>query len=721
MAGRDCEPSVELKENTLTLTLSNQSVLEIDDEKHLSTQFYARKIEEKLPHMLDVGARQRLEERVKALCKKVKHAYAKQKGRSKASFLLKTHYITVTIPSPTIQSAENVNVAPLEDEFIPDQGSGSVHELLADKADDSNTVKEVVSKLGREVEKLKQRCDLLEKEKAALQSTLEVHEGTLNYGKKMGEGCKKTDCRKLIAAGASIDDAVNDLLSSFGLNLHDIFVSDLKGLLHKITYLDEGRVSVQHAANRLYGGCGKISYSDLDPSDQQMVRDIAVLLDEHAVSNTFWQQLCRTVKYLPSVKLLDSYRETLTIHIEIFKTPGNAKGAQVSFLRDLETAIKEIAADEKKTLTDISAQHLVIKIEGDGCKVSKKTSWTTLSFVVIRSDKQLQSPRWHRLLAVVETHECYFAIRESFRSLISEINDMIKKEKIILEGVTFRVKVCLGADLKFILLALGLQSASSNFPCPFCIADANERTNIDLEITHFNAPPIARTRDNMKSDCDELKHGVQFSPLFDIEPSAVVPDTLHMTIRICHRLLDALVIELDDLDCQAKVQNPTSKNEHMAKFIALINSLGVRFDVWEDDKKGHAFTTLTGDECKLLLRSIPEKAKGLLHSDTESAVLSLWSIFSDVMTHFEKNATGERVDQKTQQFLKTFLDLGHTSRKGYGKSRITPYIHILTHHASIKHEQFRCLGWYSSQGLEKKKRRFKNPTPRKKQQMERSS
>lgn len=33
---------------------------------------------------------------------------------------------------------------------------------------------------------------------------------------------------------------------------------------------------------------------------------------------------------------------------------------------------------------------------------------------------------------------------------------------------------------------------------------------------------------------------------------------------------------------------------------------------------------------------------------------------------------------------------------------MTPYMHILVCHASNKHKEFKCLGWFSSEGIEKK-------------------
>ncbi|EEC08264.1 conserved hypothetical protein, partial [Ixodes scapularis] len=136
--------------------------------------------------------------------------------------------------------------------------------------------------------------------------------------------------------------------------------------------------------------------------------------------------------------------------------------------------------------------------------------------------------------------------------------------------------------------------------------------------------------------------------------------------------------------------------------VAAVSDCGVKFAIWQDEKKGRMFTSLSGGDCQKLLSDLPAKLKGLLHQDTESSVLFLWKTFREVLKHFETDVSGSNVEEKTRAFFRTFIELGRTKRKGYGKDRVTPYIHIFAHHAPVKHVEFGCLGWFSSQGLEKK-------------------
>lgn len=139
--------------------------------------------------------------------------------------------------------------------------------------------------------------------------------------------------------------------------------------------------------------------------------------------------------------------------------------------------------------------------------------------------------------------------------------------------------------MKFLLVVLGLQSASSKFLSPFCYADAKERCNLSLPSSHFNSPPLARTMANLNLDSDVLIHGVQYLTIFQVEPALVVPDTFHMCLQILHVLLDNVIIEIKDFDSAFQVRTPRVKNQCMDKCVDVVNSCVVKFEVWQNEKK----------------------------------------------------------------------------------------------------------------------------------------
>lgn len=112
------------------------------------------------------------------------------------------------------------------------------------------------------------------------------------------------------------------------------------------------------------------------------------------MSNVFWEQLSSTMPNLPTLHLINSYKEKLDAMSTVFNTPGKSPGAQVFFVQELQLAIAEFAVDRGLTVKDFCSQPTIVKTEGDSCLVSKETSWTTLSFLVIDSQKNFKATNY---------------------------------------------------------------------------------------------------------------------------------------------------------------------------------------------------------------------------------------------------------------------------------------------------------------------------------------
>lgn len=70
----------------------------------------------------------------------------------------------------------------------------------------------------------------------------------MNDGKRVGKGCKKTDKRKLQVFSNSAESTLEDLLSSYGLNLRAVTVEDSKGFVHRILYQESEPALVRSMA-----------------------------------------------------------------------------------------------------------------------------------------------------------------------------------------------------------------------------------------------------------------------------------------------------------------------------------------------------------------------------------------------------------------------------------------------------------------------------------------
>ncbi|KAL1463973.1 hypothetical protein MTO96_043089 [Rhipicephalus appendiculatus] len=93
----------------------------------------------------------------------------------------------------------------------------------------------------------------------------------------------------------------------------------------------------------------------------------------------------------------------------------------------------------------------------------------------------------------------------------------------------------------------------------------------------------------MREDCIVEEHGMKTIPLFTIEPRFVVPDVLYTRIRVVNRLIDGWLAEAKDRDNRDRVAHVSGKGVHIDDIVHAINSCGVKFQAWEEEKKEEFF------------------------------------------------------------------------------------------------------------------------------------
>ena len=103
----------------------------------------------------------------------------------------------------------------------------------------------------------------------------------------------------------------------------------------------------------------------------------------------------------------------------------------------------------------------------------------------------------------------------------------------------------------------------------------------------------------------------------------IILDELHLLLRVTDVLTRNVLDEMIE---------PASIGQHLKKAVDAINKCGVSFQVWEKknaDGKGsgtYDWTSLMGNEKKLLLRTFPEHFSSLLRQDTAKTVEKIWKV-----------------------------------------------------------------------------------------------
>ena len=91
-----------------------------------------------------------------------------------------------------------------------------------------------------------------------------------------------------------------------------------------------------------------------------------------------------------------------------------------------------------------------------------------------------------------------------------------------------------------------------------------------------------------------------------IDPQKVVPDELHLFLRISDILLKNLIDDCKQLD--SKLEVLSEKPHHVQDLVDKIRECGVPFNVWSDRQSGEMqWTSLSGNAYKKLHLYLPEK------------------------------------------------------------------------------------------------------------------
>lgn len=200
------------------------------------------------------------------------------------------------------------------------------------------------------------------------------------------------------------------------------------------------------------------------------------------------------------------------------------------------------------------------------------------------------------------------------------------------------------------------------------------------------------------------KYGCVRQPLFPTIPvNHIIPDVLHLFLRICDILINLLITELRRLDGleKAKIQKldrtKVANIKNYEKFLNETCKVAFHFSVDKDTKK-LKWRDLTGPE-KLkvfTLINIPE-----LFPNVPSchAVQNLWKEFMEIHKKLRSHTAlkDEEVDEfkcKVEDWLKNFLSV-------YQTKNVTPYIHLLVCHIPEFLKRYGTIASFSQQGVER--------------------
>ncbi|XP_065920008.1 uncharacterized protein [Dysidea avara] len=315
------------------------------------------------------------------------------------------------------------------------------------------------------------------------------------------------------------------------------------------------------------------------------------------------------------------------------------------------------------------------------------------------------------VLSVIKASEEYETIAEGMKGSLDKINSLLKDPHITINDEIYDVELFLCSDYKMILLLMGLKKASSQYACVWCKVDQKDRWDTGIEDTEYLVTN-RRTLESLYEDYREKQYSCKHLPLVHIETDHIIPDELHLLLRITDILLKNFIATAVAHDKRLMKTRWKLKQGPMVRSVILnIRRCGIPFDIWmkknddeSSDKSNYSYTSLVGYRKKNLLKFFPSKIP-LCHPSTEvKRVAQLWIDFKDLYDLISQRNLLTQYDllhQKAKDWVDDYTDLRdvHCS---YRPQYVTPYIHILTYHVPHLIRMYGNIKQFSCQAVEKK-------------------
>jgi hypothetical protein len=298
--------------------------------------------------------------------------------------------------------------------------------------------------------------------------------------------------------------------------------------------------------------------------------------------------------------------------------------------------------------------------------------------------------------------ECYEEIDLSLVELLSLLKGI---NEINIDCINFKIKKCLGGDLKFLALMYGLNAANSKRACIWCDCDFTE--SLDIEKT-WNITRSQKTANELVDQKDNKGH--KFSPLFDdIEFCDCIIDILHLYLRITDKLFQHLINQIILSDGKESESLNIKKRKN---FRALVNFVQIdckvtkAFYVSKKSDTKYKMRSLNANERNKILNKIKDEENILTRIFPElrkaKQFQSVFKQFQNIILRIKTNENlhEEKRNQKLSQDLKYWLT-NYLSLQPTEDNKITPYIHAFVFHMPEFIRMHGSINKYNVQGLEK--------------------
>ena len=444
----------------------------------------------------------RIEELLRKKSSSVKQAYRKTTGRKRQQ--LDTNVYKLSVRRMETESLEALKAEVENCQKDLEEWKKKYTDLENEKKKIYNEMKNEINKLEEEITNLK----YVNKDLAEYVEALEKKESLKFQGGKLNQIGNKQKLRKIRHLQNKAQCALW-FSKSYGLELKYIEFTDQDGCSHTLDYCEKSP-------------SGK--YEDLSQDDKDKIEQVLFLMDKFCMGDEVYHELTMFTESLPRSYLVKQSRAQLnkTYHIE--RTPGCHPGASLNFTSTLQDHVKELL----RNAPELKEEKIQVKLSGDGARMSRTTNFMMMSFTLLQLKESVMSSKHNRTVAIINGPEKYETLKTALSPLFDEVNQLISKGTISIDGEDIQLEFFLGGDMKFLLMILGLNSASADYACLWCKIHKDDRWDTGKPINYYNEEPMRRTLEEIKRLCHSRDNfGCIHDPLLNIPLTNVIPDELH--------------------------------------------------------------------------------------------------------------------------------------------------------------------------------------------------
>ncbi len=202
-------------------------------------------------------------------------------------------------------------------------------------------------------------------------------------------------------------------------------------------------------------------------SQAELKKSLAIK-DFNNISDNSWNRIRIDLNLkdkLPSLNRIIKHRKSFKTMLNI-KT--NEFGVYISIKKKLELVLKQLFEADK--LENVNNNTITIKLCGDGCNVTKNISFFNFSMSVINDKNNCKKSKGHYIIGIFEVSENYKNLKSALKQIVKQVNKIrkIKFTSSSGEEIFFFVNFKIATDLKATAELMGINNATSQFPCPFC-------------------------------------------------------------------------------------------------------------------------------------------------------------------------------------------------------------------------------------------------------------